>query len=179
MIRKAPENMMISKRGAMMIGDIQVTLQIAMTTDIDKDLLVGKRKEIGEITNNLINMKEEEGAEVEAMKVDKKESIGKKNTIVQMIGINRDVNILKGILEIVNTMKEDIESVMINMIVIIRIEKTNVEIMANMINMKKIEEEIMIIQINTKSLNKYRDTQNRAVDIQKKLIDTQKSLKDT
>jgi hypothetical protein len=51
--------------------------------------------------------------------------------------------------------------------------------MANMINMKKIEEETMIIQINTKSQNKYRDTQNRVVDIQKKLIDTQKSLKDT
>ena len=179
MIRKAPENMMISKRGAMTIGDIQVTLQIATMIGIEKDLLVGKRKEKGEITNNLINMKEEEGAEVEAMKVDKRENIGKKNTIVQMIGINRDASILKGILEIVSMMKEDIESATINMIVIIRIEKTNVEIMANMINMKKIEEETMIIQINTKSQNKYRDTQNRVVDIQKKLIDTQKSLKDT
>ena len=179
MIRKAPENMMISKRGAMMIGDIQVTLRIAVMTGIEKDLRVGKRKEKGENTNNLINMKEEEGAEVEAMKADKRENIGKKTTIVQMIGINRDVNILKGILEIVNMMKEDIESAMINMIVIIRIEKTNVEIMANMKNMKKIEEEIMIIQVNTKSQNRYRDTQNRLIDIQKKLIDTRKSLKDT
>ena len=154
MIRKAPENMMISKREAMRRGDIQVTLLIVMMKGIEKDLLAGKRKERGEITNNLINMREEEGVEVEAMKGDKKENIGKKNTIVLMIDINKGVNILKGMLEIVNTMKEDIESGMINTIVIIKKEKMNEEIMANMTNMKKIEEEIMIIQINTKSQKK-------------------------
>lgn len=179
MIRKAPENMMISKREAMMIGDIQVILQIVMMKGIEKDLLVGKRKEREETTNNLTNMREEEGAEVEAMKGDKKENTGKKNTIVQMIDTNRDANISKEMLEIVNTIKEDIESAMINTNVIIRIAKTNEETMVNMINMKKTDEEIMIIQINTRSQKKFKDTQNKAVDIQNKLIDTQKSLKDT
>jgi hypothetical protein len=178
MIRKAPENMMILKRGAMMIGDIQVILLIAMMIGTERDLLAGKIKERGETIKSLINMKGEEEAEVEAMKEDKKENIDRKIIIVQVIGTKTEENISKEILVIANMMKEDIGSEMISMIVIIRIEKTIEETMENMTNMIKIEEEITIIQVNTKSQKIYKDTQNKQVGIRKKVIDIKKNLKD-
>jgi hypothetical protein len=178
MIRKAPENMMILKRGAMTIGDIQVILLIAMMIGTERDLLAGKIKERGETIKSLINMKGEEEVEVEAMREDKKENIDRKIIIVQVIGTKTEENISKEILVIANMMKEDIGSEMISMIVIIRIEKTIEETMENMTNMIKIEEEITIIQVNTKSQKIYKDTQNKQVGIRKKAIDIKKNLKD-
>jgi hypothetical protein len=123
-------------------------------------------------------MKGEEEVEVEAMREDKKENIDRKIIIVQVIGTKTEENISKEILVIANMMKEDIGSEMISMIVIIRIEKTIEETMENMTNMIKIEEEITIIQVNTKSQKIYKDTLNKQVGIRKKAIDIKKNLKD-
>lgn len=168
---RAPENMISLKREAMTIGGIQAILLIAMMIGIEIDLLAGKRRDRGEITKSLINTKGEEEAEVEVTMGDKKENIDRKIIIDQMIDIKIDENMLKEMFGIANMMKEDIESAMINMIVIIKIEKTIEETTANMKNMKKKEEEIMIIQINTKSQKNYSDTQSKVVDIQKSLRD--------